>query len=98
MYYTISSYPDSLCLLLLAVSLLIRHGSDIDPKSDRLLKFEGEGSSGSSFFLLMVVFLILYCVYQLVNTKSGVIQRSLIQAKHMSFAPDWLEKNSRFKD
>jgi hypothetical protein len=81
-----------------AVSLLIRHGSDIDPKSDPLLKFEGEGSSGSSLILLMVAFLILYCVYQLVNTKSGVIQRSLIQAKRMTLAPDWQEKKSRFKD
>eukprot|EP00980_Cylindrotheca_fusiformis_P015207 scaffold4222_cov115-Cylindrotheca_fusiformis.AAC.3 len=78
--------------------LLQRHGSDVDPKYDRLLEIEGEGKSASFIFALIALSLIIYLAYQLFNIKGGMIQRSLQQAKHLSLPSNWLEKNSRLKD
>jgi hypothetical protein len=56
--------------------------SEIDPKSDRLLRFEGESTStlGS---LWIVMFVVLYVVYSAIGSKSGAIQRSVLAARRL---------------
>jgi hypothetical protein len=54
----------------------------LDPKNDRLLKFEGESAS-SLGFLWIVMFLVLYAVYFAIASPSGAIHRSLLAARRL---------------
>ncbi|CAJ1943096.1 unnamed protein product [Cylindrotheca closterium] len=74
------------------------HGTEIDPKYDRLLKFEREPSSSSVPVVFLLGLLVMYFVLKSVKGRSNVIQVSVIKAKQLASSKTWQGKKSRFKD
>ena len=74
-------------LLLTLESAISRPGSAVDPRTDKLLKFEGEDysspSSRTNTFALFCISVFMYLFYQVISRNSSRIQRSLLQAKLM---------------
>mmetsp|Transcript_3584 Transcript_3584/g.8178 ORF Transcript_3584/g.8178 Transcript_3584/m.8178 type:complete len:833 (+) Transcript_3584:95-2593(+) len=73
-------------------------GSEIDPKYDRLLKFEREPASKSLPIVFLLGLLVLYFVFKSVKARSNLIQVSVVKAKQFTSAKTWQGKKSRFKD
>lgn len=65
---------------------MARPGSEVDPRTDKLLKFEGEDSSSPriSSFALFSISMFMYLFYRVTSRNSSGIQRSLLQAKLMT--------------
>ena len=63
--------------------MICRPDSDLDPRSDRLMKFEGESGFMSGLFLWIVVFAIVYAVYSVVMKNSASINQSVLMARRM---------------
>ena len=56
--------------------------SDKDPLTDKLLKFDGESSSGIGILLLAVI-LIIWFVYRIIGRQSILIHQSLVAARQV---------------
>ena len=64
--------------------MAFRPDSDLDPKADRLLTFEGESGSMFEFvWLWIAVLVVIGLVYQAIGSNSAAIQRSLLVARQM---------------
>ena len=60
-----------------------RPDSELDPKSDRLMKFEGESGFMSALYLWVIVFAIIYGIYTVVMKNSASINQSVLAARRM---------------
>ena len=58
-----------------------RPGSESDPKFDKLLKVEGENSTGMALFLFLCMGVFLEFFYSLISRNSGIIHRSVLKAR-----------------
>lgn len=68
-------------LIFLVFHWWFRPDTDLDPNADKLLHFEGEGSSFGLIWIV-VIFIVLF-VYKGIGSNSPGIQRSMLLAKQM---------------
>eukprot|EP00339_Tiarina_fusa_P009203 CAMPEP_0117056738 /NCGR_PEP_ID=MMETSP0472-20121206/39374_1 /TAXON_ID=693140 ORGANISM="Tiarina fusus, Strain LIS" /NCGR_SAMPLE_ID=MMETSP0472 /ASSEMBLY_ACC=CAM_ASM_000603 /LENGTH=837 /DNA_ID=CAMNT_0004773319 /DNA_START=135 /DNA_END=2649 /DNA_ORIENTATION=+ len=57
--------------------------SELDPKTDKLMQFDGESGFFSALMMWAMVFMIVYAIYNVVKKNSAAISQSVVMARHV---------------